>query len=49
MKQPDDATYSRLGQPAHQRRRTALIVFAVIAGLLMIGALHLLGANPHAG
>ncbi|HUP75598.1 MAG TPA: hypothetical protein VM282_21345 [Acidimicrobiales bacterium] len=49
MERPDDATDCRLGHPAHQRRRTALIVLAVIGGLVVIGAIHLLGANPHAG
>jgi hypothetical protein len=46
----DETTDSKLDyySPSN-KRRTALIVVAVVAGLVLVGALHLLGANPHGG
>jgi hypothetical protein len=45
----DETTNSRRDHSTHDKRRTALIVVAVLAGLVLVGALHLLGVTPHGG
>ena len=40
---------SRRHHATHDKRRTALIVVAVLAGLVLVAALHLLGVTPHGG
>jgi hypothetical protein len=43
----DETTNSRSDPATYDKRRTALIVVAVLAGLVLVGALHLIGATPH--
>lgn len=50
MQRHDETTDSKLDYySARDKRRTALIVVAVVAGLVLVGALHLLGVTPHGG
>ena len=49
MQRRDETNDSTLDYSAREKRPTTLIVIAVLAGLLLVGALHLLGATPDGG
>ena len=49
MHRLDETTNSRRDHERYDKRKTALIVLAVLAGLVLVGALHLLGVTPHGG
>ena len=50
MQRNDETTDRKFDHYAgRDTRRTALIIFAVVAGVVLIGAMHLLGVTPHGG